>query len=315
MIASPRVVKVFLGAATACAVIGVALAQTPGGDDPFTDRTKFLPKHKLQPLPGKVIGVLAQGAQSLLRSEGRQGPADALCLGTGEGSYRWLYVPVKKRPLIGALNVPVGTEGRTKRFDSLGMANPQTVKPWGITGPYALVEVEVNGGLGSPSGDAFVATHLRQLDGTKEYPLRVAEVIEQLRRRYETYLREQDAEIQAALIEAQRVALRGRRPTGPREKGEILYVTWLPESQRLRVRFQTRISDGEYQAQTPQEEKRRPTFARDERVGTSFGVELGMAYEVNRTGQVEGSQKLALQAFQKVVPPRGVARGTDEPAK
>ena len=37
------------------------------------------------------------GGQEVLGREGRKGPADAYCLGSGEGSYRLLYVPVAKR--------------------------------------------------------------------------------------------------------------------------------------------------------------------------------------------------------------------------
>jgi hypothetical protein len=291
------------------AVVGAAAdpPQEKGASAPGKD---FFPKQKYQPLPGKVVGVLAAGAQSLLSTEGRTAPADALYLGCGSGSYRLLYVPVKKRPLIGAMFVPVGEKGQPKRFDSLSPANPETVQQWGITTPFTLVEVEVNGGLGSPAKDSFVATHMKVLDGTPEYPLRVADVVEQLRRRYTAWVAEQRPRVRTDLLEAQKQALRHKQPTGPRETVELVHVTWLPESQRLRVRFQTRITDGLYRQgpDVPKWEKGRVVSAPGPRYGTSFGVELGMAFEVDRTGNVDQHQELPVQIFQKEIPAPAVSQ-------
>src|SRR6266540_3802009 len=119
----------------------------------------FLPHHKVTPLPGKVVGVLASGGEALLAAEGRKGPADCLCFSTAGTSYRWVYVPVARKPIIGGLNVRVGEKGETKKaFKNLSLANPKTVQQFGITEPFALVEVEVNGSLGGPAEESFVAT-------------------------------------------------------------------------------------------------------------------------------------------------------------
>jgi hypothetical protein len=246
-----------------------------------------------------------------MESTGRKGPAEALYFSTG-GSSRWVYVPVQGKPLIGGLRLPVGEKGdRRQRFDRLSMANPETVKQWRVTGPYALVEVEVNGGLGSPAGANFVATHMRMLDGTQEYPLQTAEVISRLRKGYSSWLQEQQRAIDAAMEAAQKKALSGRQPTGPRETAELLFVTWLPETQRLLVHFRTRVTDGAYRSAGPLEPAEPVRFGtppREEskvRYGTTFGVELGLAYEVSKTGRLERTQALPRQTYQKeIAPPR-----------
>src|SRR5262249_48636681 len=150
-----------------------------------------------------------------------------------------------EKPLITNLTLRVGEKGdRTKVYPSLSMANPETVKQWDITVPYSLVEVEVNDGLGGPPEEAFTATKMKRLDGTKEYPLEVAEVVKELRKKYQTYLQEEAKGIEVSMAEAQKKALGERKPTGPRDTKELFYLTWMPETQRLRVLFRTRITDG-----------------------------------------------------------------------
>ena len=54
-------------------------------------------------------------------------------------------------------------------------------------------EVTVNDGLGSPPEDSFVATDIKVLDGTPDYPLKVAEVIAAMKKRHAEYLTAKDA--------------------------------------------------------------------------------------------------------------------------
>jgi hypothetical protein len=132
------------------------------------------------------------------------------------------------------------------RFPLLGMANARTVQQWDIKVPYALVEVEVNNGAGTPAEEGFVATKMTRVDGTKEYPFNVTEVVGDVRKRYATWQTEQKDKLEEAMLEAQKKALKDRKPTGPRETQELVYMTWLPESKKLRINFRTTITDGEY---------------------------------------------------------------------
>ena len=104
------------------------------------DRANYIPRRKHVPLPGKIMAVLLPDGQAILNLEGRSGPANQLHMATGYNgsSYRWVYVQVKERPMIGSLNLPVGDKGEKKRFDNLSLATPETVKQFGIKGRYAV---------------------------------------------------------------------------------------------------------------------------------------------------------------------------------
>src|SRR5258706_9851538 len=157
-----RLLAASFALAAATALIAAPVKST---SDIVTDRAGFIPVRKKEPLPGKVVGVLVSEPQAVLSTEGRSGPKDQLCFGRNGCSYRWVYVPVEKNPLIGRLNIRIGETGtQVKAFDKLSMANAGTLKQWDVPGTYALVEVEVNDGLGSPPDDSFVATKMRRLD-------------------------------------------------------------------------------------------------------------------------------------------------------
>ena len=87
-------------------------------------------------------------------------------------------------------------------------------------------------------------------------------------------------------------------------------MTWLPEGQRLRVQFATRLTNGLYRtidiprpASTLPPKERERRHVKTVRYGTSFGAELGMAYEVNHLGKLEKTEPLPLSTFQKEIPP------------
>jgi hypothetical protein len=264
-----------------------------------------------------------------MANEGRSGPPDAFAFSSGGGSYRWAYVPVQDKPLITNLQVRTGTKGeQVKVYPSLSLANAQTVKQWDVPAGNVLVEVEVNDGLGAPADEGFVATRMKVLDGSADYAIKVADTIDQLRKRYRAYLDDQQRAVNAAMEKAQKDALGDRKPTGPRETAELMHVSWLPEGQRLRVRFLTRITDGAYAygggaapadplPLPPPPAKEVPPAGegalkapppppppdRGARFGTTFGVELGAEYEVSKSGTLEGRKALPIEAFHKEIPP------------
>jgi hypothetical protein len=281
-----------------------------------SDRKAFIPFRKHVPLSGKVIGVLVYDAQPVLSLEGRSGPANQFCLAYNGGSYRWVYVPVKENPLIGSLNIAVGDKGERKRFDNLSMANPQTLSQWDIKGKYALVEIDVNGGLGSPAADALVATHMRQLDGTKEFPFKLEELIEDLQKKYDQQLKDQVRQIDAAMEKAASEAINDGKATGPRERVQVMYVTWISETERLRIHFRTTIMDGNYKyaggvnvdfgartiASRPPVRATamaNPPLPNGLRQGKQFGIEFGTAFEISKTGKIEKTLSLPIESFQR----------------
>lgn len=314
----------------AASLLALSAPDPTANEDVVKDRADFVPQRKYQPLEGKVVGVLVGNVVKVMGNEGRSGPADAFGLSSGGGSYRWVYVPVKDQPLINSLKVRVGPKGVESRvYPKLSLANPQTVKQWNVPGGNVLVEVEVNDGLGAPPEEGFVATNMKVIEGTKEYPLKVAEVLDQLRERYQNHLKEQQTAIDRALGEAQAKAIKdNRKPTGPRETDEIMHVSWMPETQQLRVHFRTKIIDGAYQfgggvervppALPPIKQGEAPVerpvpVVEGVRFGTQFGVEFGVAYEVGKAGKIERTRTLPIEGFSKELPPPPAIRRPIDP--
>ncbi len=300
--------------ATASPLLSVPVPSA--GSATITDRKGYIPFRRHVPLPGKIVGVLVRDAQPVLTLEGRSGPADQMCLGYGGGSYRWVYVPVKQNPMIGSLMLGVGDKGERKRFDNLSMASSTTIGQWDVKGKYALVEIEVNDGLGSPAMDAFVATRMRRMDGTREFPFKLEEVIEDLRKKYEQQVKDQVRQIDTAMEMAAAEALKDRKATGPRDRVEVMFVTWIPETERLRVHFRTAIMDGDYKysggvnvelgprtmALRPgvrPGDLQQPSLPNGLRQGKQFGIEFGNAYEVSKSGKVEKTLTLPIESFQR----------------
>ena len=296
------------------------------------DRENFIPTRKYAPMPGKVTALLVSDVAAKMSHEGRGGPPDAMGLSLDGGSYRWIYVPVENRAdaIIFGLNVKAGEKGElTQHYPLLNMANARSVKKWDIGVPYALVEVEVNGGQGAPADESFAATKMTRLDGTKAYPFNVTETVAELKKRYAEWKKEQQTKLDDAMLDAQKKAIQDRKPTGPRETQELVYLTWMARENRLCVRFRTTLTDGEYKytqggrlprdrfplppnklpapgGQQPQARAAFPPPPLERpsvRYGTSFGIEYGMEYQVTPTGKVDRILTLSADPFKKELPP------------
>jgi hypothetical protein len=323
-----------LGLVAACAGAAALAAPAPTNtDETVKDRAAFLPLRKYQALPGKTVGVMVSDVAKVMLHDGRSGPPDAVAFSRDGQSYRWVYVPATDKVTIPRLSVPVGDKGDKKAvFEKLSMANAPTLKQWDVDKPYVLVEAEVNDGQGSPAIEGFVATKMKRLDGSKEYPLVVADVVEKCKKKYKGYVEEQQKAIDAAMGEAQKKAIKDAKATGPRETDELMYVTWLPDTGRLRVAFRTTVTDGAYKygggvkprPGDPLPPKRGgpgflfppppPLDPGKFRWGTQFGVEFGRAYEVDKAGDFVRTLTLPIESFQKELPaPPARIIGRDPP--
>jgi hypothetical protein len=297
-------------AALGCTLAGMgALSAAPISgevEEPIEDRAVFIPIHRYPALQGKMIGLLVGNAlHDLDAQEGGSGSTDAMLFSTGGSCYRWVYVPVTDHPGINQLDIAVGEKGREKkRFVNLDLACPRTVKQWDVPAPYALVEIEVNDNLGAPPttvNQGFVATRMKRLDGTKDFPLKVADVVEALRKRYTTYLEDRKGVIDKAVADARQAALKGKKPNSPRRQEDTMYLTWLPEKQRMRVHFRTVLTEGALRIAGSNINLE--TGARGSPVGISYGIEFGMGYEVSKEGRVVRRLPLPIASFKKELRP------------
>ncbi len=306
----------------------VASFAANAGDDAervVKDRKSFIPTRNHQVVKGTAVGVLLTDGQPILSMEGRSGPPDQLVFSSNGASYRWVYVPTMENPTITNLQVPVGENGAVQVYPALTMANPRSVVPWGVSEPYTLVEIQVNSGMGSPRNDSFVASSFKVVEGTKQFPLKVGKVLAEVKQQYADRLKKTEVDIEKAMAAAAKKALGDKKLTGPRERKDLMYVTWMPETEQLRVHFLTKISDGAFTTmmgggalirdpELPVPPRAKPRAApfkpQPYKVGTAFGIEFGVAYVVSKEGKVLHVETLPVETFtQEMQVPPGIRPG------
>lgn len=119
----------------------------------------------LSALPGKAIGVVVANPERILAREGRTAPKGAVAFSINGETYRWLFLKAVEGEEGTTEELPIGRADKKKSFKGVILATREALKRRRIGVPYALVEVEVNGGRGAPAGaDRFVATRLERID-------------------------------------------------------------------------------------------------------------------------------------------------------
>lgn len=284
----------------------------------ISDREVFLPQRRFLTLPGQTIGVLLRCPSAVLALGGRESAEDQYWFSTDGSSYQAVYVPVDKNPIYPRLEAPVGPMGERQAFENLSLATSSSLRKFGIRGEVVLVELEVNGGRGSPPADAFVATRLRRLDGTADFPVRLERVKAQVIERYQNWVSAESRRIEAELEKSALKALGQRSATGPREQMDAVYFTWLTKSRSYRVHCLTTITNGAYEYEggiriefSNQDGKgghgpNSVTKSTNLRYGTQFGVEFGQGFEVTVEGHFHRTIEFPLQSFQRELRPRGI---------
>lgn len=232
------------------------------------------PTHQCQALPGKAVGVLVgEGGEGVYFC----GPAANTDLAFDENTRRSFSRDAQN---YREFAVPAADEGDGKPgevrggergewlipFPALAAPTATNLARWGMPAGYCLVEVDVNHGLGAPQEEgAFVATHIRVVEGSEEYPLRVTRCVAETKKLYRKYL---DGEVRRidSLVEVPRkegvVIL-----TPPDELTTVPHVTWLSGTGRLRVVYSTPV-------------------IRAGRGDEYFGAWVARAYELDKKGNL-----------------------------
>jgi hypothetical protein len=257
------------------------------------------------PLPGKTIGVLV--GSPCTYQEGRFG--SFVGLSSGEGSYRdiWLRCPANDPDALKRLDFSVGSSsGKEISFGPVRLASVGQIRELGGRNDYNLVEVEVNDGRGSAAYERFLASKIRFLDGSREFPLRVERVLSDLTKQAKAQRQEKVGEVEKTLAKAAREALGDKRPSEPLSENHFLYVTWLPVKEQLRAIFKRDIISGPHShydtyERRPNDDPRKPQKVSTP-CGPFFGVEIIQEYTADKTGTAITSAPLQLKSFTGKVP-------------
>ena len=300
----------------ACGQTSEGAPGTPGAPK---ESLTTMPSHRFGPLPPTTIGVLVAAPHAMLAREGRSAPDDAVCFSTEGRSYMFVYLPVESSGEELEFTVPVdkdnvdkdhGDKGsKTVRFNQIAFLTRPLLAQRKIHEPYALVEVEVNGGQGSASAERFVATKMRVLDASATHPLRVATAVAQVEKSFTNTLRERDKTIAAELEAAKAQYLAGKERTGPRTQEQLAYVSWLSATEHVRITLCQRITDGAFRQAIGVDRVGAAPPGTGQRFGTMFGVEIQAAYEVDKAGRlVVEAVTPVLRLNEELAPPPGVGR-------
>lgn len=256
-------------------------------------------------LPGRTTGVLVRDAAPAMRERGYVGADDAYGFASGPGGYRWIYVPCpgpEFKESAEPLTVRTGErDAGRKTFDNVCLLDARLVSSRlkGLDRPFTLVEVGINGGLGCPATDSFVATDLRILHGVLD-PNRAVEDSGRL-------FRKQVAEAEKVGAVARAFARWADKPptvdqASDRQKtSEWVAVTWLPDRRVFRVEWRV-----EYRAAADRMESsigiqakppggyRSPRQAPSRRPAEEHVVRLTMAFEYAKGNVLARTEPLAV---------------------
>jgi hypothetical protein len=276
-----------------------SLAQAPGLTEVSPTEPHFAP------LPGLAVGVLVSNVDLVLRAEGRFGPAGAAVFSRDDTSYRWFYVSAVAGETGETVNMPVGEAGdRTQRFKDVVLATTSVLRARAIPERFVLAEAEVNGGLGSPPVESFVATKLRVLDRTPEYPIDTARTVDAAVVRCRDRLANMDAAMEQALASATRRETPGA-DEGTHQETLTTRVTWLSGRERLRIECHFRVTKGEYRYGQGVARQGDQAVGDGLRYGRQVGVTVTLAFEAGKAGQIEPAGETSPQPFILDLPPPG----------
>ena len=215
---------------------------------------------------------------------------NTLVLSASGGGYRWCFLSDGKK------RGPIATGDNTRAF--------------GVTNPYTLVEVDVQEGSGSPNGTPpLVVSTLKVLDGSKEFPLQPHKIVDEARTRYGAWLKEAEKDIAPALEKARVAAGGDAAKAKPARTATLMYVTWMEATEKLQVRFLTRVqtTDDVMKPSRHVGELARPDYQ------DYWGVDFGLLFEAGKTGLIEKKLTIPMESW-KGYPPRPLVDWRDFPA-
>jgi hypothetical protein len=261
-------------------------------DGVVQDRKDFIPdrEHPLPVTPGRHIMALVTQPLTMVAANVVRPGDHSLVLSSSGGTYAWCYFAKDSKP---------GPR-----------ADVENALEYGITRSHSLVEVEVRDLGGSPSaGPSLLATSLKAVDNSKEFPLRPHKVVAELKAAYEAYLREQEKDVDAAMEKSRQDAGGNAQKAKLPLSASLMYVTWMEKTEKLQVRFFTRVQTTDDIPRAGRSSGEAPPPM----VLQYWGIDFGMLYEVNKSGALEKRLKLPIEAWKGPYAPKPLIDWGDVP--
>jgi hypothetical protein len=224
-----------------------------------------------------------------------------------DGARRFLYLFAEQSGQARKQYFYVGQEGRPEPFANVLPATASVLRQRGVWQRFALLEVEVNGGKGSPPlplGENFIASKIRVLDKTSEYPFdssaAIDEAVERCRSKFSTL------RTTPAFDSALRLVFRDDKNASKKEN-LLINATWLSEAERIRIKCHFRLVNDELKfgrGVLPKEDLTEPP-EQGIPFGRQVGIRITLTFEVDKTGQIEFTGETAPHPFNIEIPPPG----------
>jgi hypothetical protein len=243
------------------------------------ERKDFIPDSE-KPLPVKpgrhVMALVANGGPIIGPNLYRAG-ANTLVLSASGSGYRWGYF--LEGPRRGSL------------------LNSDNTVPLGVRQPYSLVDVdvEVPESAGSPDGKPpLYVKSLKVVDNSKEFALQPHKVVADLQALYAAYAKSLEKDVPPGMEKARQDAKGDPAQTKPARTATLMYVTWMEQTEKLQVRFLTRVqTTDDLLRPSPYPGRGPPPPPRQE----WWGIDFGLQYEVSKAGTIEKRSKLPLESW------------------
>jgi len=256
-----------------------------------------------QSLPARAVGLLVVDAGAVLAAERRSGPSGAVLFARDGASYRWFYLPAIADEQGDSITVTVGP-GEERKFANVVLATEKSLALRNVPAGYAAVDVEVNGGLGSPAADRFVATELRVLDDGVKVPSGLDSLVREALERCRTLPAEAGAE---DVLDSLRRTTFSEGASIDRETNLVPRVTWLSQTSEVRVDCQVELVGQQSRDDigTVPVERFAPQRSASLRHGKRLSVSIGATYMISPTGELSEESRSKLKSSVTMPPPRG----------
>jgi hypothetical protein len=274
----------------------------------------FLLKRQFGELPGHTRGLLVSGVGTVLRAEGRSIPDDAVLFSRDHDSYRIVYVASPDTTETITLPVPSQEGGRSiarERFQGYALARLGLLRPLLDNDGFAIVDIEVNGGRGSPSADRFAATKMRRVDGSPDgYPFSAAAAMTRAKEICASQVLDDVQNLASDLLSKTIGQTLSSKPGTPTFN---MHATWASQAEQIEVECVVQANRAEHETGEGAKSTKIDSIGPVRAWGFEATVSTGLLLTISRVGEVLVAGRLPLtRDVREIKPP---PRQSEQPSK